>query len=157
MLFSRTDLVYAALKSDEVKEDTEAPPIPCEILEKKKKNLKGICSAYGSCVMGSVQYFGYFCHGLLTGDPCTVETTEYVTVAGVCTEMGTCVTPQRGVRFRHLSCLNNADMDREEGMDMGMNMKKNPVADMVKHVDRNRGITRKEAINVKYVRNENNE
>ena len=73
---------------------------------------------------GSVQYFGYFCHGLASGDPCTVETTEYVTVAGVCTEIGHCVTHQRGVRFRHLSCLNNADMDREEGMDMGMNMKK---------------------------------
>ena len=28
---------------------------------------------------------------------------------------------------------------------------------MVKHVDRNRGITRKEAINVKYGRNENND
>ena len=73
VLFSRTDLVYAALKSDEVKEDTEAPPKTCEILEKKKKYLKGFCSAHSSCVMGSVQYF---CHGLSVGEPCTVVTTE---------------------------------------------------------------------------------
>jgi hypothetical protein len=104
--------------------------------------------------MGSVQYFGYFCHGLLTGDPCTVETTEYVTVAGVCTEMGHCVTPQRGFRFRQLSCLGNMNMDRDKerginsARNKGMNMKKDPVPDLVKTV---------EAMNVKYDRNENNE
>ena len=45
VLFSRADFVYTAVKSDEVKEDTDAPPKSCDILEKKKKYLGGVCSA----------------------------------------------------------------------------------------------------------------
>ena len=106
--------------------------------------------------MGSIQYFGFFCHGLLTSDPCTVETTEYVAVEGICPEMGHCVTPQREVRFRHLSCLGNTDVARDEDKDRGMNVKMDPVPDIVKHVDNNKGVSRKESTNVKYGSNENN-
>ena len=157
VLFSRTYLVYTAVKSDEEKVETKAPPIACEILDKKNKYLEGVCSAYGSCVMGSVQYFGYFCHGLSSGDLCKVETTEYGTVGGVCTEMGHCVNPQRQVRFGHLSCLGNTDVARDEDKDRGKNVKMDPVPDIVKHVDKNKGVSRKESMNIKYGSNENND
>ena len=37
VFFSRTDLVYTAVKPDEVKLDTKAPQRACTILEKKNK------------------------------------------------------------------------------------------------------------------------
>jgi hypothetical protein len=57
--------------------------------------------------------------------------------------MGHCVTvtPERGFRFRHLSCLGNMDMDSDENKEKGMNQKMDPVTDKVKHVDRHKAVS----------------
>ena len=123
VLFTRIDLVYNATKPANTKKDIKVPPVTCGIMENKKKTMEGVCSAYGTCIIGSVQYFGYFCHGLTSGKPCTVETTEYLTVSGVCTGVY-CYTGQSSARYIHINCI-RAEREKEKDRHNGMEINRN--------------------------------
>ena len=64
----------------------------------------GICSLLGSCHIDHVGYFGSYCHGLVPGTSCQVETDQYTAVQGTCSPGGHCKGLQGQVRLQHEAC-----------------------------------------------------
>ena len=102
VLFPTVDLAYYYMTKQNIARDNPKDSLlRCPLLEKRKMSVGGACSTYGSCVNGSVQYFGFFCSGLAPGKPCTVKTVKYLTVAGVCSGQGhSCYAGGRSVRYK---------------------------------------------------------
>ena len=144
--FPREYLAYLMTWPKVIVQDPKVFAKRCQVLEKRQKIFGGACSVFGSCIIGFVQYFGYFCSGLTSGEACSVEIVDYLTVSGECTEQGHCLTGQGNVRYNHDNC-------GEEGwrIDKTKNNDKDMVIDRV-DIDSERNMDKETGRNVDLVR-----